>query len=199
MDTKQETYQSKKEQKEQKRREKQKACEKARTTRKLKKTLTWSIPLLVIVSLGYWGIQALERSNASRPGEQVAIQNVEHISPGQSHDPYNTNPPTSGAHGAPVAFGVYEEELLDENLVHNLEHGGIWISYTGISDDEITQLQTIGERHPRSVVLTPRSANDAPIAVASWGRLMKLESVDEERIEEYIRRNINKSPEPLVR
>ena len=89
--------------------------------------------------------------------------------------------------------------MVDENLVHNIEHGGIWISYKDISEEEISKLEEIAERHPDSVVLTPRSANDTPIAVVSWGRLMKLTAVDEDLIEEYIKVNINKSPEPLSR
>ena len=190
---------TKKERKDQKRAQKQKAYEKAIATQKLKKTLKWVVSLVVVVGLVYWGFIEIQKYNASRPGEQVSVQGGNHISVGQEHEEYNTNPPTSGAHGSPVNFGIYTEELPDENMVHNIEHGGIWISYTGISEEEIAQLEEIAQRHPRSVVLAPRSANDTPIAIVSWGRLMKLDAVDEELIEEYIKRNINKSPEPLVR
>ena len=65
-----------------------------------------------------------------------------------------------------------------------------------LSTEDILWTFKVNDDGSRSVVLSPRNSNDSPIAVASWGRLMKLETIDEEAIEEYIRRNINKSPEP---
>ena len=192
----QEPQLTKKERADLSREEKAKAQQKKRQTRKTKKIAKIGGIIVVIAGLLYWGVTAIENSNASRPGEQVSVQGVSHIGVTEKHKAYNSNPPTSGAHGSPVNPGVYTEELIDENVVHNMEHGGIWISYTGITDAEIAQLVSIARRHSRSVVLSPRNSNDSPIAVASWGRLMKLETIDEEAIEEYIRKNINKSPEP---
>lgn len=189
---------TKKERRDQKRNEKERELEKARQSRKTKKIIKWTISIIIIGGLMYWGIVAIVKSNEFRLGEQFKIQSRDHIEIGDRHEEYTTNPPTSGAHGDPVRYGVYEEELLDENIVHNLEHGGIWISYIGISDDEITKLESIARKHPRSVILTPRSKNNSPIAVVSWGRLMKIDTVDMEKIEEYIKQNINKSPEPLA-
>lgn len=114
---------------------------------------------------------------------------------------YNSNPPTSGPHYAqPADWGVYQEEINDENVIHSMEHGGIWISYQPDIDEETKEkLEAIGKKYSGSVVVSPRSANDAPIALASWGRLEKLSSFDEEHIVEFIKRNKNKSPEPLSR
>jgi hypothetical protein len=47
------------------------------------------------------------------------------------------------------------------------------------------------------VIVTPRPQNDAPIAVAAWGRLLKLQRFDEARIFEFINRYRGKiGPEP---
>ena len=62
-----------------------------------------------------------------------------------------------------------------------------------------SQVEAIGKRYPGSVIVTPRSANDAKIVLASWGRLEILESFDETRIVDFIKANKNKSPEPLAR
>lgn len=81
-----------------------------------------------------------------------------------------------------------------------MEHGGIWISYQPDIDEETkAKIEAIGKKYSGSVVVSPRSANDSLIAVASWGRLEKLSSFDEVRIVEFIKRNKNKSPEPLAR
>ncbi len=41
-------------------------------------------------------------------------------------------------------------------------------------------------RRYRKVVVTPRPANDAPIALAAWGRLLKLQVFDEAQIVAFI-------------
>ncbi len=157
--------------------------------------------LLILVFIGYIIFLFNSKTTASRPGQPVSIQGREHIPVGAAHPEYNSNPPTSGWHYAQdTDWGVYQQELKDENVVHSLEHGGIWISYQpSIDNDAKEKLETIGKRYPGSVIVSPRSANDSPIALASWGRLEKLSSFDETRVIEFIKRNKNKSPESLTR
>lgn len=136
-------------------------------------------------------------SSAEQLGQSFENLGRDHIQPQQPHNPYNSNPPTSGPHLAqPADWGVYQSELPDEQLVHNLEHGGIWISYKDIDPDTKAKLEAIGKANPGSVIITPRADNDSPIAIASWTRLEKLQSYDEAKILEFIKANKNKSPEP---
>jgi hypothetical protein len=135
-----------------------------------------------------------------RPGTSYDIQGRQHVQPGQSHPAYSSNPPTSGWHYQQAAdWGFYERELADELVVHNLEHGGIWISYTdAVNQTEIDRLRGIAQQYPRSVIVTQRNGNDVPIAVASWGQLMELQRFDRERIVAFIDANMNNSPEPFA-
>jgi Protein of unknown function (DUF3105) len=123
----------------------------------------------------------------------------EHIAVTDLHDPYNSNPPTSGPHASPVRTAVYTQELPDENLIHNLEHGHIWLSYRDRSDTELIDLlERIQANFPASVVVTYRPANDARLAVASWTRLLKLEEPDEQQILAFIARYFDKAPESVT-
>lgn len=138
------------------------------------------------------------RPARERPGEAFPIQGQTHIAVGATHPAYNSNPPTSGPHYAqPARWGVYQSELPDEQLVHNLEHGGIWISYKDIDDTIISSLEKIATSQPK-IILEPRSKNDAPIVLASWGRLQKFQTYDEQGILAFIEANRNQSPEPLA-
>ncbi len=131
-------------------------------------------------------------------GQEIENQGQGHINPG-TLQPYNSNPPTSGPHYAQAAnWGVYSNPLEDEQAVHNLEHGGIWISYKDIDEETKTLLENIAKANRGSVIMSPRPNNDSKIAIASWTRLEKLESYDEAKILEFIRANKNKSPEPLA-
>lgn len=182
-----------------KREERQKEHEKSVRIKKMKSWLLWIILLGLIVGGVYWAMSAAETANENRPGEAISVMNRDHINVSDSHEAYNSNPPTSGPHAGPAPWGFSDNELKDENAIHNLEHGGIWISYKDLDDASVEQLRTIAQKNSLSVIVSPRETNDVKVAVASWGRLMELDSVDEELINSYIKNNKNKSPEPLAR
>ena len=82
---------------------------------------------------------------------------------------------------------MYSEEQPDEDLIHNLEHGHVWISYNPnlISGDDLEALEqfvrdgsTEANGGGVGVILTPRAANTSAIAVASWARLLELDGFD---------------------
>lgn len=178
---------------------KQERRELAMKKHRAKKITWWIIAILAIGGSGYGLYYLASQPEKPRPGETLSILGQEHISVGASHPEYNSNPPTSGWHYAqPANWGVYQEELPDEQLIHNLEHGGIWISYKDVDQETKSNLETVSRKYPGSVALTPRSANDAKIILASWGRLLKLESFDEMKVVDFIKANRNKSPEPLA-
>jgi len=190
---------TKKERIEQERAKKQKDREQEIRMKKMKGWIPWIVFLVIIISLIYWAVAAAQKAEESRPGDAVSIMGQQHVAPGSEVDPYNSNPPTSGPHAGPAPWGVNNNKVLDENAIHNIEHGGIWISYKNLDEESIAKLEDIARNNSQSVLLSPREENDSNIAVASWGRLMKLDTVDKEQINEFIRRNINRSPEPLAR
>ncbi len=141
-----------------------------------------------------------DNKNIQEVGQSFPEQKREHIAIGQQHEAYNSNPPTSGPHYAdPADWGVYSEALPDEKALHNLEHGGIWISYKDIDDQTKSNLERIAKANSGSVIMTPRPTDDAKIVLASWTRIEKLDDYNESKILEFIKANKNKSPEPLAK
>ncbi|MEK7614545.1 MAG: DUF3105 domain-containing protein [Patescibacteria group bacterium] len=191
----------KKERWELRKQEKQKFQEVRQRNRLIKRISFWTIAALIVGSLGYGIVYLATRPEKPRPGVAISILGQEHIPVGTSHPEYNSNPPTSGSHYAKEAeWGVYQNELPDEQLIHNLEHGGIWISYKPDIDAAIkSELESIGNKYKGAVVVAPRAKNDSMIALASWGRLEKLDNFDEVKITAFIGANKNKSPEPFAR
>lgn len=142
---------------------------------------------------------ARNTQNLEAIGQVFEDQGQVHIKAGESHPPYNSNPPTSGWHYVqPAAWGVYDKPLADEQAIHNLEHGGIWISYVNIDAETKANLEKITKANGGSIILSPREANDAKIILASWTRLEKLDSYDEAKILDFILRNKGKGPEKIV-
>ncbi len=173
------------------------AEEQARRRRARRRTLLVLGAGAVLVAAVGWGIWAATRPAPALPVVVYPDQGRDHVAPGQPHPPYNSNPPTSGWHyGQAASWGFYATELPDELVVHNLEHGGIWISYRDASDRELVdRLAALARRYRSKVIVTHRPANPAPLAVAAWGRLMLLNRYDEAAITEFIRRFRNRGPE----
>lgn len=127
----------------------------------------------------------------------VPVLGRNHIADGTTAS-YNSNPPTSGDHYAvPAPTGFYDKELPDEQMVHNLEHGHVWISYKpNLSPEVIKVLEGFAGGN---TIVAPRSANDFDIALAGWGRLDKFNiengQVDKQRVKDFISRYQNKGPE----
>ncbi len=151
-----------------------------------KQFFTWGAVALAVVGV----IALVVASNLRKPGPGERIRTVgrAHITQGSRESGYNSNPPTSGPHWpSPAPWGVHTQPLPDEALVHNLEHGGVWISYKDAKDTDLAdKLAEVAGRYRTKVIVTPRPKNDAPIAVAGWGRLLKLQGFDEASIVEFI-------------
>ena len=164
-------------------------------TRLAKRVVGWGVPILVVAAIAIGVIGFYVR--AQNLGQAFADQGQQHIAIGASHEPYNSNPPTSGPHHLePAAWGIYQRELPDETLVHNLEHGGIWISYHDIDAATKQQIEALAREYPDKLIVTPRARDDAKIVVASWRRLVKLERFDADAVVAFIRARKNRAPEP---
>lgn len=165
----------------------------------MKRLMGVGIAVLILGGLIFWFSTYLQRRSQNLPGVFYPEAGRTHI-PSGTHSPnYNSNPPTSGNHyGQSAEWGIYTEELTDETLIHDLEHGGVWISYRpSISEDIRKKLEAFYQKYGRKIIVTPRSANDADIAVAAWTRLDKfmVAEYSDERVERFIRAYRNKGPE----
>jgi Protein of unknown function (DUF3105) len=114
---------------------------------------------------------------------------------------YQLVPPVGGDH-FPVwaTCGYYEPgtEPSDELLVHDLEHGAIWIAFDpGLDDARRTALSELVAREAK-VVATPVEGMESPVVVSAWARQLPLDSVDDPRLQQFIDtyRNSANAPEP---
>ncbi len=125
-----------------------------------------------------------------QPGEAVETQGNEHIaSVDAKHGPYNSDPPTSGPHVGELApWGVSTEPLVDERQIHNLEDGGVVIQYgDGVSPGQVTKLASISGDYGKTILAPRPNLPKNEIALTAWGRVMRLDTVDEGRIRDFIK------------
>jgi hypothetical protein len=101
---------------------------------------------------------------------------------------YPQDPPAGGAH-APIWLdcGVYDVPVRDENAVHDLEHGTVWITH----DPELSagDVEALTDQLPDNGIMSPREGLPSPVVVTVWGAQLQLDGADDERLglflEEY--------------
>jgi hypothetical protein len=168
---------------------------------KYKLLLVYVLVVGVVMGLGFWLFKSSQVQQENLPGQLFENQGQEHLTQGSTdHPPYSSNPPTSGSHWPqPANWGAYPVTQPDEQLVHNLEHGGIWISYKPdkVDQNTINLLNDFAKRYPL-IIVEPREKNDAPISLVAWRRLQNLDQYDESAILRFIEAYHNKGPEKVM-
>jgi len=101
---------------------------------------------------------------------------------------YAQTPPVGGKHNpAWQNCGVYAEPIPNENGVHSLEHGVIWITYQpDLPADQLAQLETL-TRQSAYRLLSPYPGLPSKIVASAWGYQIQLEQADDPRLEKFIR------------
>jgi hypothetical protein len=135
-----------------------------------------------------------------------ALEGVHSITdPSQTSPLWNTDPPTSGPHYAVAAiFGIYEDELEMARVVHNLEHGGIYILYgKDVPDATVEQLRAFYEDHKTGTIMAPLDRLGDKFALGAWvvdgdthnGFLAKCTSFDQDATATFFRSLQFRGPE----
>jgi|SRR3989338_280375 len=162
-----------------------KSRQRAIKTKKLVKYLVLAL-ILVLAGFGlYKLLKSSDDTSGLKPGVFFEAQSRDHIAIGSPHPEYNSNPPTGGWHyDIPAQTGIYDKELPDEQLIHNLEHGHIWITYRpgAIDNESIEKLVSLAKKYGPKMIMTPRAKNPGPIAIAAWQYLITFDKVDDENL-----------------
>ncbi|KGN40985.1 hypothetical protein N801_09895 [Knoellia aerolata DSM 18566] len=111
---------------------------------------------------------------------------------------YEQSPPAGGEH-APVWLncGMYDAPVVDENAVHSMEHGAVWITYS--PDLPAAQVEKLRESVPDTyMVLSPYEGLPSPLVASAWGKQLHLSGADDARLTEFVRefRQGKQAPEP---
>ena len=100
---------------------------------------------------------------------------------------YDQSPPVGGPHNpAWLNCGVYDEEQQNENVVHSLEHGAVWITYDpAVATD--AEIEALVELAPdtHSVVSPYEGLGDA-MAISAWGAQLRFTDVDDPAVTDFL-------------
>ena len=87
-----------------------------------------------------------------------------------SNPKWNTDPPTSGPHNAtPAVYGEYTDPLKIAQVVHNLEHGAIFILYgPQVPASTVQQLSDFYNEDTTGMLLAPYPKLGDKITLGAW-------------------------------
>lgn len=142
------------------------------------------IVIVLAVVVGFFAYRAA----ADLPGVKMPDQGNLHIqSISVPHEPYNSDPPTSGPHLPYIApWGVHTRPIVRELQVHNLEDGGVVVQYNCECPELVAKLRDIVQGFDKYVILAPFPEMKSTIALTAWTRIETLSEFDGKRIRRFI-------------
>jgi hypothetical protein len=119
---------------------------------------------------------------------------------------YNSAPPTSGDHwSVPQRCGFFTDTVPDEQIVHNLEHSNIVISYNLPNQADVDALRKVfddmdeGWRAHFTVARPYDEIGVGQVALSAWGVLDIMDGVDQERIQRFFEHYVGRlGPEGAI-
>jgi hypothetical protein len=131
------------------------------------------------------------RTKSADPSAAVEanLDEVQVYDPQPAHDngdlTFPQSPTVGGLHNDIwLDCGVYEEQLPEEYISHDLEHGTVWITYEpGLDVDDVAAL---AEALPQNGILSPYDDLRAAVVVTVWGRQLDLTGADDPRLALFI-------------
>ena len=110
-----------------------------------------------------------EYEPGSEGAEIEGVETFEHVTEHvEGTVDYDQTPPAGGPHNAVwLNCGIYDQPVPNENAVHSMEHGAVWVTYDAaqVTGDELAALKS--QLPSTYVVLSPYEGIDSPIVLSA--------------------------------
>ncbi len=155
------------------------------------------VVIAIITSYTFFGMQHSTSDRVALTGDVTTypVDSANHTT-----DPvtYPQNPPVGGDHNPEwLNCGIYDAPVHNENAVHSMEHGAVWVTYDpALSAADVEALRA---QMPSSyVVLSPYPGLPAPVVASAWGVQVQLDGVNDPRLKTFldVYRQGSQTPEP---
>lgn len=133
-------------------------------------------------------LDSRQQAASSPPGE---VQTYD-VGPANQHTDgdvdYPQDPPTGGEHN-PIwqNSGFYDAPVRDENAVHTLEHGAVWITYQpDLPQEQKDAIRSLVEGQT-CMLASPMEGLQDPVVASAWGKQLTLESANSPELGQFVR------------
>ncbi|WP_316759974.1 DUF3105 domain-containing protein [Streptomyces herbicida] len=114
---------------------------------------------------------------------------------------YPMHPPVGGNHN-PVWLNcngdVYTSAVKDENAVHSLEHGAVWVTYTSKAKKADVDALAAKVKKTPYTLMSPYENQAAPLVLSAWGHQLTVQSADDPGVDKFFSTYVQgkQTPEP---
>ncbi|MFJ3668256.1 DUF3105 domain-containing protein [Streptomyces sp. NPDC090106] len=114
---------------------------------------------------------------------------------------YPMSPPVGGDHNAVwlnCNGNVYTDEVANENAVHSLEHGAVWVTYTSKAKKADVDALAAKVKKTPYTLMSPYEDQDAPIVLSAWGHQRTVTGADDPDVATFFETYVQgeQTPEP---
>ncbi|WP_035854573.1 DUF3105 domain-containing protein [Kitasatospora azatica] len=162
------------------------------------KVIAFSVAGVLIAGTVGAGIYIIQNANAKHDKQVAAakapipgVKTWDKLSRTHVQTPvsYPMTPPVGGDHN-PVWLtcmgNVYDKPVQNENAVHSLEHGAVWVTYNDkASQDDIKTLSDKVKATPYTM-MSPYPTETGTITLSAWGTQLVVDSAKDPRVEEFL-------------
>jgi hypothetical protein len=164
------------------------------------KSVSIALGLIILGALAFTAVNYVREQDLNRAPDGVttyAYAGANHI---EGNIDYTTQPdykgeipPAGGAHNSTAQqCEVYSQPIRQENAIHSLEHGAVWMTYQpDLPADQIDKLKEIVGSDPY-LMLSPYPGLPTPIVLTAWNHQLQMQSFDKDTVERFIRSYKNK-------
>ncbi len=112
---------------------------------------------------------------------------------------YNSFPPSSGYHSGETAiWNIYDRPVPAQNLVHNLEHGGVVVQYgSQVPQQTVEKISAWYAESPEAMIVaplppldeiraTPPAGADKKIFLTAWTHVATCTAFDEDAFDGFL-------------
>ncbi|MFJ3620654.1 DUF3105 domain-containing protein [Streptomyces iakyrus] len=185
-------------------------AERARERRN--RIITITISSVIVAGLIGWGGYAI--NSANQKDEQQAAEAKKPVSGEKTWDKkkltqnhvkgtvkYPMNPPVGGDHNQAwmTCDGtVYTKAIPNENAVHSLEHGAVWVTYNDKATD--ADIKTLSDKVSKTpyTLMSPDQDQSGTITLSAWGKQLSVSKASDPRVEQFFTKYVQgaQTPEP---
>ncbi|WP_328747222.1 DUF3105 domain-containing protein [Streptomyces sp. NBC_00285] len=174
--------------------------------------ITITISTVIVAGLVGWGAYAINGANDKKDQRAVAAKKTvqgektwDAKKLGRTHVQgtvkYPMNPPVGGNHNQAWMTcdgNVYTKAIANENAVHSMEHGAVWVTY----NDKATaaDVKTLGDKVTKTpyTLMSPDKTQSGTITLSAWGHQLSVNQASDPRVEQFLTKYVQgaQTPEP---
>lgn len=184
--------------------EEQRQAERARERRSRILTISASaVIVLAVVAAGAWLVNDANKKEAAQAAPVSGEKTWKDLA--QNHVEgtvkYPMIPPVGGDHNGVwqnCDAQVYTQQLQNENAVHSLEHGAVWVTYSTKAAEADVKSLTEKVKKTSYTMISPYDAQSSPITLSAWGHQLNVDKASDPRVNEFLDKYVQgaQTPEP---